>query len=162
MRWLAALLFAGSAVAGDIATSSVNGDAVVTWNGAVVWQGRTQNALRAAAITANGRGFAAAFDGEKTLWESEPGAGPTVRNGSPELKITVVPSNGPVAGKGVITRLVNGETILVWRGQEVWRGTTSALVKSKSRAFNGAEIAAAFDGARMIWESEPGAAERLK
>ena len=162
MRWLAALVFAGSAVAGDIATSSVNGDAVVTWNGAVVWQGRTQNALRAAAITTNGRDLAAAFDGEKTVWESEPGAGPAVRNGSPELKITAVPPNGPVAGKGVVTRLVNGETILVWRGQEVWRGTTSALVKSKSLAFNGAEIAAAFDGARMIWESEPGAAGRLK
>ena len=162
MRWLAALVFAGPAIAGDIATSSVNGDAVVTWNGAVVWQGRTQNALRAAAITTNGREIAAAFDGEKTVWESEPGVGLTVRNGSPELKIPAVPPNGPVAGKGVITRLVNGETTLVWRGQEVWRGTTSALVKSKSRALNGAEIAAAFDGAKVIWESEPGAAERLR
>lgn len=162
MRWLAALVFVSSAMAGPIGTSTVNGDAVVTWNGGVVWQGRTQNALRAAAITTNGREVAAAFDGEKTLWESEPGAGTIVRNGSPELKITAVQPNGPVAGKGVITRLVNGETILVWRGQEVWRGTTSALIKSKSRALNGAEIAAAFDGTQTLWESELGAAERLK
>lgn len=162
MRRLTALLLAGSALGGEITTSSVNGDAVVTWNGAVVWQGRTKNPLRAAAITADGKDFAAAFDGEKTVWENEPGSGAAVRNKSPELKALPVPPKGPVAGRGISTRLVNGETIINWQNKEVWRGTTSGFITCKSRALNGVEIAAVFDTGKMIWESEPGAAARVK
>ncbi len=162
MRWLAALLFATSALAGELATSSVNGEAVVTWNGAIVWQGRTTNPLRAATISANGKDLAAAFDGAKIVWESEPGSGPIVREKSPELKASPVPPKGAVAGKGITTRFVKGETLVIWQTKEVWRGTTSGLVTSKSRALDGTEIAAAFADGKMIWESEPGAAERLK
>ena len=162
MRWLTALLFATSALAGELATSSLNGDAVVTWNGTVVWQGRTTNPLRAATISANGKDLAAAFDGAKIVWESEPGSGAIVREKSPELKASPVPPKGAVAGKGITTRFVKGETIVIWQTKEVWRGTTSGLVTSKSRALDGTEIAAAFADGKMIWESEPGAAERLK
>ena len=161
MRWLVALLFAASASAGEISTSSVNGDAVVTWNGAIVWQGRTTNPLRAATITADGKELAAAFDGAKVVWESEPGAAVRVRGKSPELKAAVAPK-GPVAGRGISTQIVNGETIIHWQKKEVWRGTTSGFLVCKSKALNGVEIAAAFDGDKTIWESEPGAGARVK
>lgn len=163
MRLPAVLIFAAlSAYGGEISTSSANGDAIVKWNGAVVWQGQTTNALRAASVTVNGKEFAAAFDGAKALWESEPGAGVTVRETSPEMKVAAAPPKGPVAGKGVVIRLVDGETVVDWQKTQVWRGTTSGLVTSKSLSLNGTEIAAAFDNGKMIWESEPGAAGRLK
>lgn len=162
MRWLLALLFAGSAWAGEVTTSVVNGEAVVTWNGTVVWQGRTGSPLRAGSTTSNGKELAAAFDGAKTVWESESGAGVTVRNSLPEMKAVAVPPKGPVAGRGVSTRIVNGETVINWQAKEVWRGTTSGFVVCKSKALNGVEIAAVFDGGKAIWESEPGAAERVK
>ena len=162
MRWLAALLFTASALSGEITTSSTNGDAVVTWNGTVVWQGKTANPLRAATVTADGKDHAAAFDGAKTVWESEPGSGAIVRAKSPELKAEPIPPKGPVAGRGISTRIVNGETIIHWQKKEVWRGTTSGFLTCKSKALNGVEIAAAFDSGKMIWESEPGAAERVK
>ena len=162
MRWLAAFIFASSVWAGEITTSAVNGEAVVTWSGAVVWQGRTTEPLRAATATVAGKEIAAAFDGAKTVWESEPGAGAAVRKSSPELKANAVPPKGPVAGRGISTRLVNGETIINWQAKEVWRGTTSGLLTCKSKALNGAEVAAAFDGGKLIWESEPGAAVRVK
>lgn len=163
MRWLVALLFAASAWAGEITTSSVNGDAVVTWNGAVVWQGRTANPLRAASVTMDGKELAAAFDGAKVVWESEPGAGAKVRGKSPELKAAAaVPPKGPVAGRGISTQIVNGETVIYFQKKEVWRGTTSGFLIVKSKALNGNEIAAAFDGDKVVWESEPGAAARVK
>lgn len=162
MRWLAAFFSTASAFAGEIATSSVNGDAVVTWNDTVVWQGRTVNPLRAATVTASGKEHAAAFDGAKTVWENEPGSGAIVREKSPELKVAAAPPKGPVAGRGISTRLVNGETVVSWQAKEVWRGTTSGFLVCKSKSLNGVEIAAAFDSGKMIWESEPGAATRLK
>lgn len=162
MRWLAALLFSASAFAGEITTSVVNGDAVVTWNGAVVWQGRTKNPLRAAAVTADNKSLAAAFDGEKIVWESEPDSGALVREKSPELKAAPVPPKGLVAGRGISTRIENGETIINWQKKEVWRGATSGFLVCKSKALNEVEIAAAFDGEKVIWESEPGVAQRVK
>jgi hypothetical protein len=163
MRWLVALLLAASAWAGEISTSTVNGDAVVTWNGAVVWQGRTANPLRAASISADGKELAAAFDGAKVVWESEPGVAGKVREKSPELKAAAaVAPKGPVAGRGISTQIVNGETVINWQKKEVWRGTTSGFLVCKSKALNGVEIAAAFDGDKTIWESEPGAGARVK
>lgn len=163
MRLPAVLIIAAlSTYAGEISTSSSSGEAIVKWNGNIVWQGRTTNPLRAANVTVNGKEFAAAFDGSKALWESEPGAGLTVRETSPEMKIAAAPPKGPVAGKGVVIRLVDGETVVDWQKMQVWRGTTGGLVTSKSLSMNGTEIAAAFDNGKMIWESEPGAAVRLK
>jgi hypothetical protein len=163
MRWLAVALISVNVWAGEISTSSVNGDAVVTWNGAVVWQGRTANPLRAGTVTVDGREFAAAFDGAKTVWESEAGAGAKVRDKSPEMKAAAaVPPKGPVAGRGISTRIVNGETIINWQNKEVWRGTTGGFLVCKSKALNGVEIAAAFEGEKVIWESEVGAAARVK
>ena len=156
------LLFHAAALAGPISTSSVNGEALVTWNGATVWQGRTTNPLRAAAVMVDGREFAAAFDGEKTLWESEPGAGVKVREKSPELRASAIPPKGPVAGRGISTRIVEGVTIIHWQGKEVWRGTTSGFLVCRSKALDGVELAAAFDGEKVLWESQPGVAARVR
>lgn len=156
------VLSAAAAFAGPISTSSVNGEAVVTWNGTIVWQGRTVNPLRAAAVVIDGREFAAAFDGEKTLWESEAGGAAKVRDKSPELRASAVPPKGPVAGRGISTRIVDGITIIQWQGKEVWRGTTSGFLVCRSKAFDGVELAAAFDGDKVVWESQPGVAARVK
>ena len=156
------LLFHAATLAGPISTSSVNGEALVTWNGATVWQGRTTNPLRAAAVMVDGREFAAAFDGEKTLWESEPGAGVKVREKSPELRASAVPPKGPVAGRGISTRIVDGITIIHWQGREVWRGTTSGFLVCKTKALDGVELAAVFDGEKIVWESQPGVAARVR
>ncbi len=162
LRWLAITLFTATALAGQITTSLVNGEAVLTWNGTTVWQGLTTNPLRAASILDEGKEIATAFDGDKIVWESHPGAAAKIRAKSPELKASAIPPKGPVAGRGISTRLVDGETIILWQNKEVWRGTTGGFLVCKTRALNGVEIAAVFDGEKTIWESHPGAAARVK
>lgn len=59
-------------------------------------------------------------------------------------------------------KAVNGNTIVVYHGQERFVGSTLRAVFAKSANVNGKEYDAAFDDGRIIWENVPGAAEQLK
>lgn len=56
----------------------------------------------------------------------------------------------------------NGVTTVVFNGQNVFTGTTTGTVSSKSAAANGIELAAAYDDDRVIWENVPGAGQYLR
>jgi hypothetical protein len=71
-------------------------------------------------------------------------------------------STWPVLGADLKVTSENGITTIVYNGQQVFAGATSGPVSAKAISDNGAEYAAAFDGQRVIWESVPGAAERIK
>jgi len=57
---------------------------------------------------------------------------------------------------------VNGQTTVTWNGRKVWSGVTTGQVTGKASSINGKEYAAAFEGTKVLWESEKGAAGKLK
>lgn len=57
---------------------------------------------------------------------------------------------------------VNGQTTVTWNGKRVWSGETTGQVTGKASSINGKEYAAAFEGTKVLWESEKGAAGKLK
>jgi RNA polymerase sigma factor (sigma-70 family) len=70
---------------------------------------------------------------------------------------------GAVAGNAAIsTKTVNGNTVIVYRGQEFPLGKTQGTVTTKASSIQGKDYAAAFEGDRVLWENTPGAAEQLK
>ena len=65
--------------AAGITSSSANGITTITYNGAAVWKGKTSGKVNARSKAVDGTTYAAAFDGEKVLWENVPGAGAKVK-----------------------------------------------------------------------------------
>lgn len=57
---------------------------------------------------------------------------------------------------------VNGGTVVRYGNLEVPVGPTRGLVTTRSILLGGREYAAAFDDDRVIWESSPGAAQKLR
>ena len=57
---------------------------------------------------------------------------------------------------------VNGGTVIRYGNLEVPVGPTRGRVTTRSILLGGREYAAAFDDDRVIWESSPGAAQRLR
>lgn len=57
-----------------ISVSSVNGQTTVTYKGEKVWSGHTSGQVSALSSNDNGTEYAAAFDGNKVLWENTSGA----------------------------------------------------------------------------------------
>ena len=56
----------------------------------------------------------------------------------------------------------NGQGTIRLNGEEVWSGEVEGNLTSRSSNVNGEENAAVFDGDTVLWESSPGAAERVK
>ncbi|MBM3878081.1 MAG: hypothetical protein FJ386_15445 [Verrucomicrobia bacterium] len=63
-----------------ISVSNRNGDVTVTWKGKVVFTGKAAGRVSAKSSNENGTEFAAAFDGDKVLWENVPGAGEKLKD----------------------------------------------------------------------------------
>ena len=57
---------------------------------------------------------------------------------------------------------VHGQTTVTYQGKQVFSGPTTGKVTARSLTSNGKEFAAVFDGDKVIWENEPGAARHLK
>jgi len=72
----------------------------------------------------------------------------------------LVPMAAMAANISVST--VNGQTTVTLNGKKVWSGVTTGQVTGKASSINGKEYAAAFDGTKVLWESEKGAAGKLK
>jgi hypothetical protein len=63
---------------------------------------------------------------------------------------------------GISVKTANGKTTITYKGKQVFSGPTSGNLTTQSANENGEEYAAAYDGDKMIWESDSGAADRLK
>ena len=67
-------------VSSGISVTNRNGDVTVTWKGKVVFTGKAAGRVTAKSANENGTEFAAAYDGDKVLWENVPGAGEKLKN----------------------------------------------------------------------------------
>lgn len=59
---------------GSISTKTVNGSTVITFQGKEISVGPTQGQVSARTTSVNGTVYAAAFDGDRVIWENVPGA----------------------------------------------------------------------------------------
>jgi len=57
-----------------ISVTSKNGEAKVIYNGQQVFAGPTTGQVSTRCVSNNGKEYAAAFDGDKVIWENTPGA----------------------------------------------------------------------------------------
>jgi hypothetical protein len=76
------------------------------------------------------------------------------------LAIAISPLISSVADLSVMTE--NGFSTVQFNGKKVWSGKTTGKVAGKSASVNGKEYAAVFDGNKVLWESEKGAAGKVK
>lgn len=65
--------------AAGISVSTSNGKTTVVYQGKEVWTGKTTGKVTGKAKAVDGKEYAAAFDGEKVIWENIPGAGAKVK-----------------------------------------------------------------------------------
>ena len=66
------------------------------------------------------------------------------------------------AAAGISVSSANGVTTVTYKNKQVWSGKTTGRVAGLSKVVNGTEYAAAFVGDKVIWESAPGAAKKVK
>ena len=62
-----------------VSVKTVNGQTTVTYKGEVVFKGQTSGLVSARSSSVNGTEYAAAFDGDKVLWENASGAAEHVK-----------------------------------------------------------------------------------
>jgi hypothetical protein len=55
----------------------------------------------------------------------------------------------------------NGQTVATYNGSQVFAGPTKEPVHARSQAIQGVTYAAVFEGSKVLWESQPGAAQHL-
>ena len=72
--WAVAAGLALGQSGGGLGISTQNGQATVTFNGRQVWAGPVHGAATGRSSSGNGVVYAAAYDGDRLLWENTPGA----------------------------------------------------------------------------------------
>jgi hypothetical protein len=167
---LAGMAFAGPVSAGSVNMRSINGEAVVEMNGREVWRGASGPHLQVKSSSIDGNDYAALLDGDKVLWESEPGAAERVKVNP--LAGTKPSQGGEAGGKaqgkssksetGISTSTKDGMTTVTMGGKQVWKGKTTGKVSTNSVTVDGKNHAAAFEGDKVLWESSKGAAEIVR
>ena len=78
----ALLLTVTSAALAQVSVSSNNGQVSVSYKGKQVWSGQAKGTPVRRSSNINGEDYAAAFDGDKVLWENVAGAGAKLSSGS--------------------------------------------------------------------------------
>lgn len=143
------------AVAGSISTSSTNGETIVKWNGKEVFRDKVDGGVKSKASDADGKEMAAVVSKDgKVLWESEAGA-------AAALDLIELPEDLLADNKGIKVQSSDGETIVTFRGKQVWKGKAKNKVAGKVKEVGGVTYAAAFDGKKVLWENVRGAAKRV-
>ncbi len=77
---------AGGAAGAGVSVRCVNGQTTVTYKGAEVFSGQTSGAVSARSSNVNGAEYAAAFDGDKVLWENVSGAAAQLKS-APQVEM---------------------------------------------------------------------------
>lgn len=76
------------------------------------------------------------------------------------LALALCPVISLAADLSVMTE--NGFSTVQFNGRKVWSGKTTGKVAAKSASVNGKEYAAVFEGSKLLWESEKGAAGKVR
>ncbi|MBI2191042.1 MAG: tetratricopeptide repeat protein [Planctomycetes bacterium] len=152
-----AMVFLDGGIEGDLE----NGLAKVTYKGHEVWKGPATQQFFTTQALIHGRLMAAAFDGEKVLWENLPGAGQKLKEHLGEMP-PIDWAHLDAQGNKLIVQTENNRTTIRHDGKEVWKGQTRGRISAWERNINGEDFAAVFDGDELIWENVPGAAQKVK
>ena len=72
------------------------------------------------------------------------------------------PPSASTASGGISCSVANGQGKVAYKGQEVWKGKVEHGLSGTASTINGTELAAAFDGDKVVWENVSGAAKQLK
>ncbi|MBP7950149.1 MAG: hypothetical protein KA004_10865 [Verrucomicrobiales bacterium] len=149
---------------GNVSITSKDGQATVRWNGTEVWSGSASGKVRTLSKTTDQGELAAAFDGDKVLWENEQGAAAKLqaKDGSSKEPLPEPPASIDPEGKGISTVTTNGQTTVQMDGKTVWQGKTTGKVSARMVTENGVRYAAAFDGGRLLWENVKGAGAKVR
>jgi hypothetical protein len=70
-------------------------------------------------------------------------------------------SSGRVSSGSVVVETADGQAKVLWKGQPVFTGPVKSAVTARSGKDEGKEIGAVFEGERLLWESQAGAAKKL-
>ena len=141
------------AVGGSLSTSTENGHTTVIFDNKAVWSGHTVGSVNSLSRNINGTDYAAAFDAEKLLWESCPGAGTKLKNESAcRISLPALTLNRDGGGQGPILKTVNGDAVLLYKGKEINLGKQSGPLSVESSSTNGMECVVVRSGAHVIWK----------
>jgi hypothetical protein len=66
------------------------------------------------------------------------------------------------ANASVSVRNDNGRSVVILNGREIYSGSTTGTVASRSYNINGVEYSAVYDGGKLLWENVPGAGQQLQ
>ena len=141
----------------SIAVVSSQGRTTVTWNGKQVYSAPTRGDVLARRFTVAGQEFALAYDGGAVIWHNHPDAAAKLKSARSSGTPTRVSSQG-----SLLCQTVEGIVRVRWNGKQVYSGSVTSPAVGKSAPVGGVTYAAAFDGGKVIWESAPGAASKLK
>ncbi len=150
-----------------LSVRTVNGVSTVFYHGEVVWSGPVRQGIRTKRVFLDGEEYAVAFDGSKVVWENRKRAGVLLRRSSQKTSAwhkerRTLGSGNSRLGKATIRVLYrDGETSVIYGGEEVWRGKAGGAVSAKTKRTLFREYAAAFAGDQVLWENVPGAGQRL-
>jgi hypothetical protein len=140
-----------------IAVVSSQGQTTVTWNGKQVYAAPTRGDVLARRFTVAGQEFALAYDGGAVIWRNHPDAAAKLKEARASGAPTRVSSQG-----NLVCQTIEGIVRVRWNGKQVYSGSVTSPVVGKSAPVGGVAYAAAYDGNKVIWESAPGAASKLR
>jgi hypothetical protein len=159
----------------SIAAFNTNGQTVVIFNGKQVYAGPTESErVGCRTASANGATYAAAFAGDKLLWENSPGAAqqlsgtnqpamrPPAKSEPPPLIAGPQTGTASSSQAAISVRTDDKEAVVVYNGREFRVPTVQGSVTAKAKSIDGVGYAAAFDGDQVLWENVPGAAEKVR
>jgi hypothetical protein len=155
VAWLgSAALAAGQS---SISVVSSQGQTTVTWNGKQVYAGPTKGDVLARRFTVAGQEFAIAYDGGAVVWQNHTDAVTKLKSATYPSTTTHATSQG-----NVMCQTLSGIVRVTWNRKQVYSGSVKNPATVKSATIGGVAYAACYDGAKVVWESAPGAASKLK
>jgi hypothetical protein len=89
-------------------------------------------------------------------------AGSILTSTAQNISVSGIKDRARTAGAGVAVSYSNGKSTIVWQGQEVWSGKTSAKATARSKVVGDTTYVAAFDGTNVVWENIKGAGAKVK
>jgi hypothetical protein len=168
---------------GGLSVNTSNGTTVVTYEGKEVFRGPTHSHVAGHSASTNGVTWAAAFEGDRVLWENQPGAADHLKAVGPvspphHLEAPRPPHSGQTHTNfhtqtatsqaqaesiaAISVKTVDHQTVVIYEGKEIPVGQTHGHATAKAKTLHGVAYAAAFDGERVLWENVPGAAVKVR
>jgi hypothetical protein len=140
-----------------ISVVSDQGKTTVHWNGKAVYSGPTQGDVLARKFTVASAEYAIAYDNNVVVWQSHSNAVNLLKSARSSGAPTKVQSQG-----NLMCQTVEGIARVRWNGKQVYCGSVKNAATVKSKPVGGTVYGAVFDGNQVIWETAPGAANKLK